>query len=140
MKIVLFFVVFVVAMLCFVTTREPPRLLLLKDQYKKFRAALVGTRYEYLLDKHPIITGTYTKGKLGSSVNKGYEINVCIDGDLNSMFHVLLHELAHCSVTEYSHSEQFWSNFKDLREIAERNGLYRAIPEYTPFCGKKIKD
>ena len=94
----------------------------------------------YNLQTRSIITGTTGKGDLGSNVNKGYEISICLDNDVNSMFHVLLHELAHCTVTEYDHSDKFWNNFEKLKQHAVQTGAYTLIPEGTEFCGKKIKD
>ena len=35
---------------------------------------------------------------VGFNSNKGDNIAVCVDGDVNSIMHVLLHELAHCTV------------------------------------------
>ena len=53
--------------------------------------------------------------------------------------YVLLHELAHITVEEYDHSEQFWSNFKKLREVAASLGIY--TPEQDmEYCGQHIKD
>ena len=46
-------------------------------------------------------------GSVGSNTNKGGEIVVCLDGKPNEIFHVLIHELAHCTVSEYKHSHNF---------------------------------
>jgi hypothetical protein len=77
---------------------------------------------------------------IGWNTNKGYEIGVCIDGTVNQIFHVLLHELAHCTVEEYEHSPQFWENFRDLRKVAESIGLYEIIPVEQGFCKRTIVD
>lgn len=135
----LWLLVIIAAICCVVSCHEPDRLLQLKEHYKKF-LEIVPPEYLKLKTLHPIITGTYQKGRLGATVNKGYEIYICLDGDLNSMFHVLLHELAHTTVPEYQHSKKFWSNFNELKEVAISHGLYHPINEYKPFCGKKIKD
>ena len=53
--------------------------------------------------------------------------------------YVLLHELAHITVEEYDHSEQFWKNFKRLREVASELGIYTPEPDME-YCGQHIKD
>jgi len=122
----------------FFTLRQPESFLELKKRYLSFIDVLPE---EFkMLRTRSIITGTTTEGKLGHNTNKGYEIAICIDDDVNSMFHVLLHELAHCTVSEYEHSDKFWGNFDKLKNIAVENNLYVPIQAETPFCGKKIKD
>jgi len=59
---------------------------------------------------------------------------------VNQVFHVLLHELAHCTVEEYSHSTEFWDNYTNLKNQAISLGIYTNIDEITPFCGKRIVD
>lgn len=113
-------------------------------------------RYEYLLNNLPedgefdilktnraILTAKEEKAKDGNiafNVNKGYEIYICLDGrKINAAMYVLLHELAHITVEEYDHSEQFWKNFKRLREVASGLGIY--TPEVDmEYCGQHIKD
>ena len=68
------------------------------------------------------------------------KIGLCIDGEINEIFHVLLHELTHSTVEEYSHSPEFWKNYKELREIAISLGIYKEIPDKTEFCGKHVQD
>ena len=128
----------VVSIFCVYTTQEPANLTKLKNKYTKF-IETVPQEFSVLKNKS-IITGTTKQGDLGSNVNKGYEISICLDNDLNSMFHVLLHELAHCTVNEYDHSDKFWMNFEKLKQHALTNGSYTLIPEGKEFCGKKIKD
>lgn len=111
-------------------------------------------RYEYLLKNLPdefdilrqnraILTAKEEKardGNIAYNVNKGYEIYICLDGrKINAAMYVLLHELAHITVEEYDHSEQFWANFKKLREVAASLGIY--TPEQDmEYCGQHIKD
>jgi hypothetical protein len=77
---------------------------------------------------------------VGYNTNKGQEIAICLDGTPNEIFHVLIHELAHCTVDEYSHSEEFWANYVELRDICIQLGIYQKIPERTKFCGEHIQD
>jgi hypothetical protein len=89
-----------------------------------------------------IITGMSGKrdGVIGSNVNKGYEIYICLDGDdVNSATYVLLHELAHMTVKEYDHSTAFWNNFKKIKEIAIQNGIYTKKGTKN-YCGDVIPD
>ena len=91
-----------------------------------------------------IVTGmvgwSKDKGPIGSNVNKGYEIYICLDGnDVNSATYVLIHELAHMAVPEYDHTTLFWTNFKNLKELCIKNGLYVATGERN-YCGDTVRD
>jgi hypothetical protein len=133
---ILFIILLILASYAVYTTREDPNLTALKHIYYKFIQRLPE---KYDMIKTPInITGTYG-GDIGSNVNKGSEIYICLDGTVNDSFHVLLHELAHSTVDEYDHSSKFWENFTELREIAIRDGLYESIGQ-RDYCGKKISD
>ena len=94
--------------------------------------------------RESIITGmldwSKDSGPIGSNVNKGYEIYICLDGgDVNSAVYVLIHEIAHMSVPEYDHSEKYWENFKKLKNLCIQNGLYSPQGSRT-YCGDTIKD
>jgi WLM domain len=94
--------------------------------------------------KPAIITGMLnwdkTKGPIGSNVNKGYEIYICLDGtDVNSAMYILLHELAHMSVPEYDHTRNFWEHFEKLKKIAIDAGVYTLGGNRT-YCGDTVKD
>lgn len=89
-----------------------------------------------------ILTGIYGKkdGVIGSNVNKGYEIYICLDGDdVNSAVYVLIHELAHMSVPEYDHSSSYWENFKKLKDLCMQRGLYTRAGD-RKYCGDLIRD
>ena len=92
--------------------------------------------------KPSIITGMSGKyeGVIGSNVNKGYEIYICLEGDdVNSAFYVLIHELAHMTVPEYDHSIKFWENFEKLKKICIDSGLY--VKSGTrQYCGDSVRD
>ena len=94
--------------------------------------------------KRSIITGmvgwSKEKGPIGSNVNKGYEIYICLDGeDVNSAIYVLIHELAHMSVPEYDHTSQFWNNFTKLKALCVAKGLYTPSGERS-YCGETVTD
>lgn len=94
-----------------------------------------------VLKKQILISGyKKTTGALGWNSNKGDEIGLCIDGSSNQTFHILLHELSHSTLKEYSHSEEFWNNFKELRNLCEKIKIYTPIDHQEKFCGKFIKD
>ena len=134
---ILWIVLFAVCVFVVCTTREPENFRQLKIRYTEFIKDLpVEFRH---LQRRSILTGTTRKGDLGSNVNKGYEISVCIDNDVNSMFHVLLHELAHNTVKEYAHSDEFWAQYNRLKANAIERGFYTPIDPAIDFCGKKIK-
>jgi len=125
--------------------KPPPTLDEVKSRYEKLRAHLAtldDPRWRKLI-KPSIITGMVdwdkSKGAIGYNVNKGYEIGICLRGDdANSAFYVLLHELAHITVSEYDHSKEFWKNLKDLKEIAVSQGLYARPTGAVTYCGEVI--
>jgi hypothetical protein len=77
---------------------------------------------------------------VGTNTNKGGEIALCLDGEPNVIFHVLIHELAHCTVEEYSHSPEFWKNYEELRDMCVNMGIYERVMEKTEFCGQHVQD
>lgn len=126
------------------TNRKEPVLEEVKERYHTLREHLKNAdepKFRMLHDEIPIVAykGSLMRG-VGYNTNKGQEIGLCIDGKVNHVFHVLLHELAHCTVNEYSHSDDFWDNYEELRNEAIRIGVYDNIGTLTPFCGKQIVD
>jgi hypothetical protein len=126
----------------FRTTREPPELVEVREKYTTLREHLKKTGKYPMLHAPMPITAYHRMwdGSLGFNVNKGFELGVCIDGEVNQIFHILLHELAHCTVPEYDHSDEYWNNYVDLRDMAVKLGIYEKIPEKTKFCGKDVQD
>ena len=84
------------------------------------------------------------------SVNKGEKLVVCLrskkDGsfqDENTIFFVVLHELAHIMTKSIGHKEEFWNNFRYLLKHCIEIKLYdyqdfNNKPE--PYCGIEITD
>ncbi len=137
--ILVYIILAIVSLYLICTTHEPKEFGELREKYQQF-IDIVPPKYEKLKNK-TILTCLTNKREPGYSVNKGYEIAICYDKDVNSMFHVLLHELAHCTVDEYKHSAEFWANLKELKNIAVENKLYTTINNPKNFCGKtKISD
>ena len=122
--------------------REPKNLTEVKRRYKILRDhiknSVVPEKFHIL--KTPVLIAGKEAGELGYNSNKGYEIGLCLNGSPNDIFHVLLHELSHSTVEEYSHSEQFWKNFSELRSMCTGLGIYEKIPERKAFCGQFIQD
>lgn len=125
-------------------TREPEELLIVKEKYKTLREHLstIDAPEFDRIKKCILLSGYYrpVDDTVGYNTNKGAEIGLCLSGTPNEIFHVLLHELAHCTVSEYDHSEQFWKNYEKLRNIAVQIGVYEQINTKTGFCGKFIQD
>lgn len=123
-------------------TQEPPNLVEVKRRYQilvdHIRESEVPEKFK-VLENQVVITGR-RGGDLGYNVNKGFEIGICLDGTPNDMFHVLLHELAHSTVEEYTHSEQFWKNFGELKDMSVKLGIYERINQRKKFCGEYIQD
>lgn len=124
-------------------TREPQEFVEVKEKYQTLRKHLAETnhpKYQMLTKCLPITGVKRMNGTVGYNTNKGQEIALCLDGTPNEIFHVLIHELAHCTVEEYSHSDDFWANYIELRDICVNLGIYEKIPERTKFCGQHIQD
>jgi hypothetical protein len=133
----------VINLLILKMTQEPVVLVEVKQRYKKLRDHLNETKNEkYAMLKTPVpLTGMQRmKESVGYNTNKGGEIVVCLDGNANDVFHVLIHELAHCTVKEYSHSDKFWKNYIELRDMCVELGIYEQIPDRKEFCGQHIQD
>ena len=127
----------------FINTREPEKLIEVREKYRILREHIEKTEnkeFKMLCKEIPITAHRRLNGSIGYNVSKGSDIGICIDGEPNEIFHVLLHELAHCTVDEYSHSKEFWENFDKLRSICVSIGIYQEIPQRTEFCGKHIQD
>ena len=124
-------------------TREPPVFTEVKEKYRILREHIRDTRhpkFQMLVRCIPLTGLKRMNDTVGYNTNKGHEIAVCLDGMPNEIFHVLIHELAHCTVEEFSHSEKFWNNYIELRDMCVQLGIYEKIPERTKFCGQHIQD
>jgi hypothetical protein len=136
---------FIIFMIIIVTHREPPMLIEIKKRYWAIMDMLRATgdsKWHGVL-RPAIITGmvgwSKDKGPIGSNVNKGYEIYLCLDGDdVNSAMYVLIHELAHMSVPEYDHTSDFWKKFEELKDLCVSNGLY-VKGEDRQYCGDTVR-
>ena len=127
----------------FINVKEPSNLTEVREKYRTLREHLRETNneeFKILCKEIPITAHRRLNGSIGYNVSKGSDIGICIDGEPNEIFHVLLHELAHCTVVEYSHSKEFWDKFDKLRSICVSIGIYQEIPQRTEFCGKHIQD
>jgi hypothetical protein len=124
-------------------TREPPEMVEVRRRYKVLYEHLRTSnnlRFQMLWDPKPLTAYKTLKDTVGYNTNKGANITLCLQGEPNEIFHVLIHELAHCTVEVYSHSDLFWSNYKDLRDICISLGIYERIDEKKEFCGQHVSD
>lgn len=136
-------VLLAVAVVLFYTTKQPENLKVVNEKYKTLREHLEETNNEkfHKLKRQIPVTGKLRmNGTVGTNTNKGGEIVVCLDGEPNEIFHVLIHELAHCTVDEFSHSEEFWKNYEELRDICVNLGIYEQVMEKKEFCGQHVQD
>ena len=93
------------------------------------------------------IEATFKRNQiLGYNINKGESIHVCLQDpnsnelikDYNTMFFIVLHELAHIMTFNYKHNAEFWDNFAFLIRFSNQLGLYEYVNyNKTPvnFCG-----
>jgi hypothetical protein len=140
---ILLIVLVVVNFLIYANMKNDQRIIDVKEKYRTLREHLKQTgdpQYDMLHREIPIVAHTGKPSAVGYNTNKGSEIGICIDGTSNEIFHVLLHELAHCMVTEYSHSAEFWERYEKLKNEAVAIGVYTSIRKTTPFCGQEIRD
>jgi hypothetical protein len=152
-KLVLLFVVAIAFTLCFTKMRmkhsaeTKESLKLLNHMKNTLCDALQQSAYamdenvQRLLKNRDVsvvaVSGTKT---LAYSVNKGEVIGMCISGNnMDSMFYVLLHELAHIMTVSQHHTEEFWENFKFLVHFAILQGLYVEHNSTSSYCGHQIK-
>jgi len=142
-KMILALLLIIINIVIFINVKEPEKLTEVRKKYRTLREHLKDTNneeFKMLYKEIPITAYQRMNGAIGYNVNKGGSIGLCIDGEPNEIFHVLLHELAHCTVNEYSHSKEFWDKFDKLRTMCVSIGVYQEIPQRTEFCGKHIQD
>ena len=81
------------------------------------------------------------------SINKGERIGMCLrkkNGTIeneNTMFFVLMHELAHIMSIKYAHDDEFWDNFALLIKAGTECGVYKYRDfgnNPTTYCGHHI--
>ena len=140
---ILVILLIIVNLFLFVNTKEPRNFVEVKEKYKSLRDQLRDTKnpkFHMLIRCVPLTGIEKMNGTVGYNTNKGQEIALCLDGTTNEIFHVLIHELAHCTVEEYSHSDEYWNNYIELRDICVNIGIYERIPTMTKFCGQHIQD
>jgi hypothetical protein len=138
-----FLVLIVINLIILFMIREPENFTEVKKRYKILREHIEKTNNEkfgMLIHPIPLTALRKMSGTVGYNVNKGADITICIDGEVNEIMHVLIHELAHSTVPEWTHSENFWNNFMELRGICESIGIYTRLPDKTKFCGQYIQD
>lgn len=125
-------------------TSEPENFKVVKERYRILREHLKThekEEFRNLQNEIPLVAHNEQYFRtLGYNTNKGYEIGLCIDGSPNEIMHVLLHELAHSTVPEYSHSHNFWKQTDELKKISNDLGIYTPINNKTRFCKAYIQD
>jgi hypothetical protein len=57
---------------------------------------------------------------------------------MSSMFSFMNWHIAQSK--EYSHSDKFWKNYIELRDMCVDLGIYEQIPDRKEFCGQHIQD
>jgi len=138
-----FIVLILINIIILFQTREPCVFKEVKERYQILRSHLKKTnneKFKVLVQPIPLTGVTRMSGTVGFNVNKGADITMCLDGNTNEIMHVLIHELTHSTVSEWDHSENFWNNYAELREICESIGIYTRLADKTKFCGQYIQD
>ena len=82
-----------------------------------------------------------TDRNIGYTINKGEKIGLCIEDDENTLFFVVLHELAHIITKSYGHPPEFWNNFQFLIKQSIKVNIYN-YKNYNEksinYCNKDI--
>tara|TARA_B110000211_G_scaffold221781_1_gene269796 strand:+ start:8367 stop:8936 length:570 start_codon:yes stop_codon:yes gene_type:complete len=110
-------------------------------------APRLSKRYDVRRISESLPTSKYTS----YSVNKGQKIVFCIRSknnpnefvDINTLFFVVAHELAHLETKSTGHTKEFWDNMRLLLKAAIKIGIwnehnYRELP--VKYCGIEITD
>ena len=116
-------VLLIINYLIYSNLKPNQKLVEVREKYKTLREHLIETDnrdFEEIYREIPLVAYERMSPSVGYNTNKGQEIGICIDGDVNEIFHVLLHELAHCAVDEYTHSEEYWKKFDDLKKSLQK--------------------
>ena len=70
------------------------KLVEVREKYKTLREYLIETDnrdFEDIYHEIPLIAYERMSSSVGYNVNKGQEIGICIDGDVNEIFHVYIY-------------------------------------------------
>jgi hypothetical protein len=142
------YVLWAIAIAIVILNKECPSVVKLKKTYEQFLANVnddpdLPEKFEPL-KRRVLLTGFRRPpwgNELGYNINKGSEISVCADEqNENAMIHVLSHELAHSTVKEYKHNEEFHNNMDDIKKMMIKYGLYTPMKKQQQYCGIKISD
>ena len=115
-----------------------------KDNVKRLVDGFIHKKiYEILTTSEYSAYSEYKGEKIAFCVEtekengKGYLV------DINTMTYVALHELAHVMTVSIGHTEEFWSNYKFLLEVAASMNIYQPIDykkKPVRYCGINITD
>ena len=80
------------------------------------------------------------KPYLALTIDKGRELEICLDySDKNTLYYVLIHELAHVMSFTTGHNKEFYKNMDRLVESAKAQGIYTgSSKKHVVFCGSHI--
>lgn len=144
MILILILILVMINFIIFSKVKENTNLTIVKEKYytliDEIKKGNLPKKFNVLKNPFHITGYNRLSGYIGYNTNKGADIGLCLDGNPNDIFHVLLHELAHSTVDEYNHSEEFWNNFSELKDYCEKIGIYERITNKKKFCNKHIQD
>ena len=81
-------------------------------------------RTQRLLNKQIQLQERSTNNDIGYTINKGENIGLCIENDINTLMFICIHELAHVCTKSVGHTKQFWKNFRYILEKAIKINVY----------------
>tara|TARA_Y100000389_G_scaffold196003_1_gene228212 strand:+ start:300 stop:860 length:561 start_codon:yes stop_codon:yes gene_type:complete len=114
--------------------------------HKKYPNKAEVTRLKLKFNPNNIYETNYKQDYTSYSINKGEKIYMCLRNqnnivDINTLFFVMMHELAHVMTNNWGHNKIFWDNFKFLIDNAVEFNLYKFVnynQNPVKYCGIKI--
>ena len=79
----------------YTNTKQTDKVKEIREKYRILREHIKTTgheEFEILRHEIPLTMYHRTRGHIGYNTNKGNEIGLCLDGDTNEIFHVLIQQ------------------------------------------------
>lgn len=110
--------------------------LLRAEHYQNKKVKRILSKYKNNLQEIP-----KNHAKVAYTKNKGEVIALCVDNDdINVLFYVTIHELAHVMTKKRGHPKEFWDNMKFLMKVATENGILMLPQSNSKYCKTTIGD
>ena len=110
--------------------------ILRSEHYQNEKVKRILSKYKNNLQEIP-----KKHSKVAYTKNKGEVIALCLENDdINVLFYVTIHELAHVMTRKRGHPKEFWDNMKFLMKVATENGILMLPQSNSKYCKTTIGD